>query len=82
MEDCWLGLMIGNSRLHWSYFCNDELIKTWNTSQVSSLTELPQILDKQLKEYLLAIATQGSHLVSHTHSLQSSPPIDKKSIID
>ena len=46
--------MIGNSRLHWSYFCNDELIKTWNTSQVSSLTELPQAIDKQLKEYLLA----------------------------
>ena len=54
MEDCWLGLMIGNSRLHWSYLSNDKLVKTWNTSQVSSLTELPKVIDDQLKKLLLS----------------------------
>ncbi len=27
----WLGLMIGNSHLHWAYFKEDSLIKTWQT---------------------------------------------------
>ena len=53
MEDCWLGLMIGNSRLHWCYFCEDELMKTWNTDRVSNLKDLPQVLDEELKEYLV-----------------------------
>ena len=28
----WLGLMIGNSRLHWAYFEQNILIKTWQTN--------------------------------------------------
>ena len=53
-QECWLGLMIGNSRLHWSYFQGDKLIQTWNTSQISCLTQLPHILNDQLKSYLQA----------------------------
>jgi len=48
----WLGLMIGNSRLHWAYFAHDELQQTWNTSKVDSLTELPQVISPQLNTYL------------------------------
>ncbi len=46
--------MIGNSRLHWSYFQNEELKRTWNTSHISSLTQLPETLDEELKSYFLA----------------------------
>ncbi len=53
-KDYWLGLMIGNSRLHWSYFQANDLRKTWNTSQVNSLNELPQVVDEELKTYLRA----------------------------
>jgi type III pantothenate kinase len=31
----WLGLMIGNSHLHWAYFEQDILIKTWQTNHHS-----------------------------------------------
>ncbi len=31
MSGDWLGLMIGNSRLHWGYFCNDKLVQAWDT---------------------------------------------------
>lgn len=30
-ENNWLGLMIGNSRMHWGYFAAQELLKTWST---------------------------------------------------
>jgi type III pantothenate kinase len=50
----WLGLMIGNSRLHWSYFEGKNLKQTWNTAQADSLTELPQVLNQELKGHLLA----------------------------
>ena len=53
-QECWLGLMIGNSRLHWSYFQSGELKRTWNTSHVTSLNELPGTLYEELKNYFLA----------------------------
>lgn len=46
--------MIGNSRLHWSYFQGKELKQTWNTDQVESLNELPQVVNEELKTLLLA----------------------------
>lgn len=33
----WLALMIGNSRLHWAYFQEDKLQKTWDTNHLSNL---------------------------------------------
>ena len=50
----WLGLIIGNSRLHWGYFQEDKITQTWNTSQAESLEQLPHILDKTLYSYLKA----------------------------
>ncbi|WP_308253218.1 pantothenate kinase [Geminocystis sp. GBBB08] len=50
----WLGLIIGNSRLHWCYFQDEKIQQTWNTSQAESLAELPHILDKTLYSYLKA----------------------------
>ena len=46
--------MIGNSRLHWSYFQGKELKHTWNTSQADNLNELPQVVNEELKNYLRA----------------------------
>ena len=31
----WLGLVIGNSRSHWAYFQDQELVNTWNTDHCS-----------------------------------------------
>ncbi|BAQ66895.1 pantothenate kinase [Geminocystis sp. NIES-3709] len=44
----WLGLIIGNSRLHWCYFEDEKMCQTWNTPQVDSLGELCDIVDKTL----------------------------------
>lgn len=44
----WLGLMIGNSRLHWAYFQGQELRKTWNTLQADTIKELETVLDDEL----------------------------------
>ena len=48
----WLGLMIGNSRLHWAYFFNYKLQQTWNTSKANSLKELITILPPEINRYL------------------------------
>jgi type III pantothenate kinase len=50
----WLGLIIGNSRLHWCYFEEDKIQQTWNTLQAESLAELPNLLDNSLNSYLKA----------------------------
>lgn len=48
----WLGLMIGNSRLHWAYFQGGELRKTWNTFKADTVAELETVLDTELYGYL------------------------------
>ncbi|BAQ61183.1 pantothenate kinase type III [Geminocystis sp. NIES-3708] len=50
----WLGLIIGNSRLHWCYFDGEKIQQTWNTSQGESLAELYHMLDNNLYSYLKA----------------------------
>jgi type III pantothenate kinase len=35
MNQHWLALIIGNSRLHWGWFIDDNLQQTWNTSYLS-----------------------------------------------
>lgn len=44
--------MIGNSRLHWGYFANNQLQKTWNTLKGDSLRELEDIIPPDIKNYL------------------------------
>ncbi len=44
-KEIWLGLMIGNSRLHWGYFIGDTLNYAWNTNY------LPPNLIQQLANY-------------------------------
>ena len=34
-DNNWLGLMIGNSRLHWGYFTAEKLLKTWSTEYLA-----------------------------------------------
>jgi type III pantothenate kinase len=41
----WLGLMIGNSHLHWAYFKQDILIKTWQTNHLDCSLNFPIIRD-------------------------------------
>lgn len=36
----WLALVIGNSRLHWAYFQDSKLQKTWNTNHLSNAYSL------------------------------------------
>jgi type III pantothenate kinase len=44
--------MIGNSRLHWSFFANGQLKKTWNTLQVEKINQLSQVVAQELSAYL------------------------------
>lgn len=43
----WLGLMIGNSHLHWAYFEQDILIRTWQTNHLDFSLNSPLIRDLQ-----------------------------------
>ena len=43
----WLGLMIGNSHLHWAYFEQDILIRTWQTNHLDCSLNSPLIRDLQ-----------------------------------
>ena len=47
MPDEWLGLMIGNSHLHWAYFEQDILIRTWQTNHLDCSLNSPLIRDLQ-----------------------------------
>lgn len=40
--------MIGNSRLHWGYFCGENLQQTWNTSHLQKREDLDRILPTPL----------------------------------
>lgn len=43
----WLGLVIGNSRLHWAWFSGSRLQQTWDTPHITArpVTHLPTVLD-------------------------------------
>ena len=47
MPDEWLALMIGNSHLHWAYFEQDILIRTWQTNHLDCSLNSPLIRDLQ-----------------------------------
>jgi len=42
----WLGLVIGNSRLHWAWFVNDVLESVWDTDHLSTAIDSPGALLK------------------------------------
>ncbi len=48
----WLGLEIGNSRLHWSWFKGERLVKTWDSKHISKISEelMREILPHDLIE--------------------------------
>lgn len=48
----WLGLIVGNSRLHWCYCEDDSIVQTWNTEQIESLSELSYTVDSSLYGYI------------------------------
>lgn len=48
----WLGLMIGNSRLHWSFFVDGQLKQTWNSLQVENINQLNNVVEAELQAYL------------------------------
>lgn len=53
----WLGLVIGNSRLHWAWFQKDNLIETWDnqhlTIPVATESISPEILSLNLRKRAL-----------------------------
>ena len=52
IDDNWLALMIGNSRLHWGYFTRDILKYSWDTEHLTSTEKLASLFPSHLK-YLL-----------------------------
>ena len=52
----WLGLVVGNSRLHWAFFKGNILQEAWNTSHISqeitSSHSLSKILPKQYQSII------------------------------
>lgn len=53
----WLGLMIGNSHLHWAYFEQDILIKTWQTHHDSINN-----FDSNIPLYLASVVPKQTEL--------------------
>ena len=53
----WLGLMIGNSHLHWAYFEQNILIKTWQTNH-DSITNFPA----NIRLYLASVVPEKTEL--------------------
>ncbi len=52
IDDNWLALMIGNSRLHWGYFVRDMLKHSWDTEHLTSTQELASLFPAHLKDLL------------------------------
>ena len=53
----WLALMIGNSHLHWAYFEQNILIKTWQTNH-DSITNFPA----NIRLYLASVVPEQTKL--------------------
>ncbi|MGK7931725.1 MAG: pantothenate kinase [Microcystaceae cyanobacterium] len=68
----WLGLMIGNSRLHWAYFKQQTLQHCWNTSYVTNPSIFP-LLPPQLTFQSLLPLYFASVVPSQTKIWQQYP---------
>lgn len=66
----WLGLMIGNSRLHWAIFQDDRLVATWNTRHLSS-TQVEQLTAQQFAPSAWQGLIKPSPAI--TQAIQSAP---------
>lgn len=60
-SDYWLGLMIGNSRLHWSKFQREKLIKTWETDHLSR-EEIIKNWQEKYPLYFASVVPQQTEL--------------------
>ncbi|MEB3189752.1 MAG: pantothenate kinase [Snowella sp.] len=60
-SDYWLGLMIGNSRLHWSKFQREKLIKTWETDHFSR-EEIIKNWQEKYPLYFASVVPQQTEL--------------------
>ncbi|NJM72267.1 MAG: pantothenate kinase [Scytonema sp. RU_4_4] len=88
-QTTWLGLMIGNSRLHWAHFIGETLTHTWDTDY------LPADIIQQLSQSQTAHALppeifstkeapgKGRHTNTENSSktLSSSPPLVLASVV-
>lgn len=80
-EDNWLALAIGNSRLHWAWYCRQSLIKTWNTpylgnhvkpNQLPPLFLCPELIEQGLifiPVYLASVVSSQTQLWQKYHKL-------------
>jgi type III pantothenate kinase len=50
-SDCWLALMIGNSRLHWAWFVGEDLRETWNTPHLNPGNPLGWVEQGETKHF-------------------------------
>lgn len=85
----WLGLVIGNSRLHWAWFEAGTLQNTWDTphllEEIKSIQSLPQYLPHQYHQIVeinpLTIYF-ASVVPSQTALLQNSPQVRQITLKD
>jgi type III pantothenate kinase len=60
-SESWLGLMIGNSRLHWAKFQKERLIKTWETDHFSR-EEIIKNCQEKYPLYFASVVPQQTEL--------------------
>jgi type III pantothenate kinase len=57
----WLALTIGNSRLHWGFFEQNQLIKRWHTPHLTTVYN-PTHQDSDLPIYIASVVPSQTHL--------------------
>ena len=58
-----LALIIGNSRLHWGYFDQRQLLETWHTPHLKqAVTELPSPIRKPAWVYIVSVVPEQTQL--------------------
>jgi type III pantothenate kinase len=67
----WLALMIGNSHLHWAYFEQDILIKTWQTNHLDRPLNL-----SILRDFLLIIPPKVGGLGGQKYTVNQDSPLN------
>ncbi len=59
----YLALIIGNSRLHWGYFDQRQLLETWHTPHLKqAVTELPSPIRKPAWVYIVSVVPEQTQL--------------------
>ncbi|MEH1768301.1 MAG: pantothenate kinase [Nostoc sp.] len=80
MEEVWLALEIGNSRLHWALFIGKKLYSTWDSDYLAE-SAIQQLAKCQTLDHLLLAISPPHQKIRVENTSSSLPPLLLASVV-